>query len=270
MHHLLELMDLDWLPSGLRGTLREILESGNNLPFRPYYRWVADEVLRVANAGGFTTLVELGAGPGPITRLLAKDPRSAGLRLIPCDRNPDRLAYESLAREYPGKVVPRFDPVDFSQPQQWPPNTLLCLSGTFHHIEPAARDAVFLSLTHSAAAVMVFEPLRKTVASMFFVLLSSLPAVLLPVQLISRPGWLRRLFWCWLFPVAPLMFLWDGWVSALRMWTDEEWRGAARRVLDSEQRVTVVSTLFCQAVASLSRPMEPSRRPADPASVLSQ
>src|SRR6516162_10183961 len=94
--HLFEFMDLDWLPAGLRDTLREILECACSRPFRPYYCWVASEVQRAARESGCTTVVELGAGPAPITKLMARDPRSEGLRLVVCDLNPDRAAYSDL------------------------------------------------------------------------------------------------------------------------------------------------------------------------------
>jgi hypothetical protein len=247
--HLFEFMDLEATPQSLRSTLREILECGNNRPFRPYYEWAADQVLRAAKAGGFTTLVELGAGTAPITRLIAEDARSEGLCLVPCDLNPDRAAYEALAARFPGKVVPHQEPVDFGRPRQWPPRTLLYLSGTFHHIPPAGRDAVIRSLTDSAGRVMVFEPLRKTAASVLFVIPSIVPALLLPLWMIGRPGRLRRFLWCWLVPVAPLMFWWEGIVSCLRMWTDAEWHDAIRRVLGPGGQVGVTSTLFCQSVS---------------------
>ena len=102
--HLFEFMDQDWLPSSLRGTLREILEVGCSRPFRPYYEWVAAEVLAAARETGCQRVVELGAGPAPVTKVMAPDPASDGLQLIVSDRNPDRPEYEALEKKWPGKV----------------------------------------------------------------------------------------------------------------------------------------------------------------------
>src|SRR5947207_1988593 len=112
--HLFEFMDQEWLPFGLRTTLREILECGNSRPFRPYYEWVTDELIKASKEGGFTTLVEEGAGTAPVTRHIAADPRSKDLRLVICDLNPDRKAYDALQRQYPERVFPRYDSVDFT------------------------------------------------------------------------------------------------------------------------------------------------------------
>ena len=228
--HLFEFMDQDWVPASLRTTLREILECGNARPFRPYYDWVAGEVGREAKDGGFKNVVELGAGTAPVTRLLAQEPDAGRLTLIPCDLNPDRTAYELLAAEHPGVVAPRLTPVDFSVPHPWEPDTLLFLSATFHHVPPEARDGVLAALTGSARRVMIFEPLQCRVSSLVFVFFSVVPALILPLWFLNRPGTLRRIVWCWLIPLAPLTFWWDGIVSCLRQWGERGWRDAAGRL----------------------------------------
>ena len=83
-------MDQPWLPESLAATLREILSCGNSSPFRSYYRWVADEVKRQVRERHCTTVVELGAGTAPISRLLAEDPDLEHVRTIPRDVRPDR------------------------------------------------------------------------------------------------------------------------------------------------------------------------------------
>lgn len=245
--HLFEFMDQEWVPSGLRTTLREILECGNDRPFRPYYGWVKDAVLHAARDGGFRSIVELGAGTAPITRLLAEDPSVDGFRLIPCDRNPDRVMYQRLEERYPGRVAPIYGPVDFSRPRTWDPDTLLFLSATLHHVPAPARAEVLRSLTSSARRVMIFEPLRRDLLSIVFVFFSIVPALILPLWYIRRPGTLRRVFWCWLLPLAPLLFWWDGIVSCLRQWGEREWRATADR-MGLSIPVFVTST-FCYYLA---------------------
>jgi hypothetical protein len=195
--HLFEWMDLDWLPTSLRNTMREILECGNAQPFRPYYSWVTTEVKRQIIDEGYQNVVELGAGTAPITRLLARDPDLQGVRLIVCDLKPDIEGFRDLEARFPGRVSPVYEPVDFSKPRVWPPKTLLFLSGTFHHVPPAVRKEVLWSLSKSADRIMMFEPLRKTLFSVLFVFLSILPALILPLWFINRPGRLRRVSWCW-------------------------------------------------------------------------
>jgi hypothetical protein len=246
--HLFEWMDLDWLPTSLRNTMREILECGNARPFRPYYEWVAAEVKREIVEKGYRNAVELGAGTAPITRLLARDPGLDGVTLIVCDLKPDVEAFRDLEAKYPGRVMPEYGLVDFSQPRVWPSKTLLFLSGTFHHLPPAIRNQVLHSLTNSADETMMFEPLRRTFVSIVFVFFSIFPALLLPLSFISRPGRLRRFLWCWLLPIAPVLFWWEGLISCLRMWTNQQWSVALKQVAPKHREPYTWHSLFCQLV----------------------
>lgn len=243
--HLFEFMDLDGLPLTLRNTLREILECGNAAPFRRYYQWATEKVVQQATAMGANQIVELGAGTAPLTRHLAEDDRCTA-RLSICDRNPDIESYRELQRRYPGKVTPIYDPIDFSQPRQWPQGTLLVLSATLHHLPDSVRRQAIQAMVQSAEAVLIVEPLRKTLLSLAFVCLSAIPAVLLPVWFINRPGLLRRVFWCWLLPAAPLAFLWDGWISCIRQWSDRRYQTEIAAMPHVSAAVT--HTLFCQAI----------------------
>src|SRR4051794_2558352 len=75
--HSFEFMDLAAVPDGLRLPLREILECGNSLPFRGYYRWVASQIAARCAAEQLTEVVELGAGTAPLTRCMLRDPACA-------------------------------------------------------------------------------------------------------------------------------------------------------------------------------------------------
>jgi hypothetical protein len=247
--HLFEFMDQDWVPASLRTTLVEMVECCNSPPFQAYYYWVADETLRVASEDGFRCIVELGAGSAPITRVLVKDVRSTGMRLFVCDINPNPDDYEALENLHPGRVHGIRTPVDIAQQHMWDPHTLLVLSATFHHIPPPERPKVLIALTNSAERVMIFEPVRKSLVSVLFVLTSLIPSLLLPLFFIRRSGRLRRLVWCWLVPVAPFVFWWEGIVSCLRQWSDREWRIELAKVLPANRKWIVNSWKVYQMVA---------------------
>jgi hypothetical protein len=50
---------------------------------------------------------------------------------------------------------------------------------------------------------------------------------------------------CWLLPIAPVMFWWDGIVSCLRMWTDQQWQQRVQRRPHQEQP-TIKNSTFCK------------------------
>jgi hypothetical protein len=169
-----------------------------------------------------------------------------------CDNNPDRLAYQTLTRRFGKLVTPILEPVDLAQHRAWGPNSLLVLSATLHHIPHGARNAALRNLCGSGAKVLVYEPLRRTIWSMLYVLLAVIPALVVPLRFACRAGRLRRALWCWLVPAAPLLFCWDGVVSCLRQWTKVEWERAAGA---AGCTCEVQETFFCQRVA-LSRRTE--------------
>ncbi len=245
--YLFEFLDQDWLPGSIRTTMLEILETVNSFPFRGYDRWIVDEVLRLANEDGITHIVELGAGAAPLTKALAKRHAADALSLSYCDHFPDTAAFAAIHQSLGDRVTPIYDPVDFSLHHKWPENTLLVLSATFHHISFERRAEVIEALSTSAQRVVVFEPLRKNILSIILVLLSLIPSLLLPL-LKPGKGSLRRMLWCWLLPLAPLLFVWDGVISCLRQWSQLEWTSQISRALGEKAFPRVKETFFSQMV----------------------
>ncbi len=245
--HLFEFMDEDWVPRSLRATLRDILECGNSQPFRPYYDWVAKEVLAAAARNNCEAVMEMGAGTAPITRHLLKIADSQQLRLYVSDLNPDLDAYQELDEVSGGQVECERRQVDFSQPWPWPPNSLLVLSATFHHVPEELRCNSLEALAAGGRPVAIFEPLNKNLASYLFTFLSLVPALLTPLRFLNRPGRLRRILWCWLVPVAPVMFVWDGIASCARQWSTRQWKefltSSAHTPLDAQMQQSLFTRM---------------------------
>jgi hypothetical protein len=246
---LFEFMDLAWLPSTLRATIHDVLECCLGTPPRRYYEWVAREILNMAEDGSVHTVVELGAGTAPITRELVKHlSLRNGISLRVSDLYPNSALYQALEEEYPDLIQTERQSVDFSRPMNFPTGSLLVLSGTFHHVPPAARLRVLKAL--SAYRVAIFEPLRCNPASFSLSLLGFFPGLATPLRFWNqRPGNWRRVLWCWLVPLAPVMIVWDGLVSCLRYWTEKEWREHLALVIAADRRVLTKSKLFDQLIA---------------------
>lgn len=228
----------------MRATIHDALESCLGSPPRAYYAWVAKEVLHL----DAETIVELGAGTAPITSELAaamNGDRKISLRIS--DLYPNLALYQTLEQKFPGVVEADRRSVDFSRPIDFAPGSLLVLSAAFHHIPPAARMNVLKNL--SAYRVAIFEPLRCNLASVCLSLLGFLPVLATPWRFWNqRPGNWRRMLWCWLLPLAPLIIVWDGLVSCLRCWTEVEWKENLASVVTEDRPVFVKSELFNQMI----------------------
>jgi SAM-dependent methyltransferase len=246
---LFEFMDQTWAPNSLRLTLREILEIALAKPFRSYYAGVAEKVQHAINGEEKVSVVELGAGTAPITQHLAKlSDLPHDLELIACDLNPDHSTYEVLEKQYPGLVKTIREPVDFSKPLPFDEKSLLVLSATFHHIPPSRRQSVIREISQYHAIIV--EPISRSWSSVLLALLNWIPALWLPLRLRGcEPGFLRRMFWCWILPAAPLAIVWDGIVSALRCWSVEEWKETLTSILPQDRPCEVKITPVGQLVS---------------------
>jgi hypothetical protein len=243
--HLFEFQDHPHIPSFLRSTLLDVLEFCNG-PVRDYYGEVCAAIVAEAKIRGSRQVVELGAGSAPLTQRLAREPAAQQLTCVACDLFPDVENYRELEARDPGRVRAMTEPVDFTQPRVWEPDTLLVLCATFHHIPPELRRQTLAAITQSAQGVMIFEPIQNNPLSMLFVLTSIFSAIASPLWW-RRPGVLRRVLWCWVVPVVPLMFVWDGLVSCVRQWKPQRWRDELAHLLPPD-RVPSINTSVHTAI----------------------
>ncbi len=197
-----------------------------NSGLRSFNRDVARTVIQSARDHQLRSIIELGAGRAPVTAELVRHEDTAGLKLVACDLVPNQAAYRKLADAYPDRIFPIYTPVDLTQPQVVLNDSVLVLAGVMHHIPFELRPSVIQTLTQTNSQVAIFEPLLRTWLSMFLAALSFFPALLLPVTFFARPGKIRRFLWCWIIPIVPYMFAWDGVVSCLRQWRVQEWQQA--------------------------------------------
>lgn len=235
-----EFMDSDKVPSSLRSALRDILEVGNRAPFRKYYQWMAGNIHDYAKKHNITNIVELGAGCAPITKELIQNYPDWKIRLTVTDINPDVITFKNL-EEKDSRVKPMYQPLDFSKKWVGHENALLVLSATFHHIPENLKNKVLSNLKTISPHVLIFEPLRPTISSFLFVIGGLFSGLLTPIFKANTKHFFRTFLWCWLVPIAPFMFVWDGWVSSVRCWSAENWNL-------QEPKALVEESLFCTKV----------------------
>ncbi|MCA9120704.1 MAG: hypothetical protein H6822_35835 [Planctomycetaceae bacterium] len=269
--YLFEFCDQDWIPSGARECLFEIMDACNS-GLRSFNRQVADAVLDIASTEGINRIVELGAGRAPVTAQLAVDERAADLTLVPCDITPNEAVYRQLVSRFGDRVKPIYSSVDITQSHAELDSSVLVMAGMMHHVPFELRPAVMDALSRSSSTMVIFEPLKRSLLSMFLASLAIVPALLLPITFFGRPGDLRRIFWCWLFPIVPPMFVWDGVTSCFRQWTAIEWQNQFDRLdglaKDVEVRSGFNSLRIRWSGSKSQRRLPESSRPIEDTSAL--
>ncbi len=221
-----EFMDLDSMPKSLRSTLRDLLHVSSNYPFRPYDEWAAQAVYDYAQKHKINEITELGAGCAPITRTLLRKHPNWQARFHVTDIHPDEIAFNELSK-LDSRVNCVWEPIDFTKPQKDFNNSLLVLSAAFHHIPEEKKERVLESLRAISPHVLILEPLRPTLSSVLLAGAGLSSGLLAPFFRMNSKKFFRCAFWCWVFPVAPLLFVWDGCVSALRCWSRKQWEDNA-------------------------------------------
>ena len=90
----------------------------------------------------------------------------------------------------------------------------------FHHFAPKAARAVLEDAVRTRQPIAVFEASHRSVAALFAITFS--PLFVLLVTPAIRPFRISRLFWTYLVPLIPLLVLFDGVISSLRIYTPTE------------------------------------------------
>lgn len=235
-----EFMDLENMPGSLRYVLRDVLEVGCNAPFRKYYQWTTSAVYEYAKIKDIKEIVELGAGSAPITRHLIKNYPSWDVTFKITDLNPDVICFKDLEQS-DQRVKAVLEPLDFTKKIKGYENSLLVLSAAFHHVPEKDKAMILSSLKALSPHVMIFEPLRPTLPSLLLSIGGLTTGFLTPLFKMNSTFFLRNFLWCWLLPVAPFMFIWDGWVSAIRCWSKQKWH-------TYEPKAEIKESIFCTSV----------------------
>lgn len=221
--HAFELEDQPWFPRAFRDAMTDYLGFLGNLSEAPYEGFV-DRLFQAMSAMGEREILDLcSGGTGPLPTIVRMLERRHGyeVRARMSDLYPNRERFEH-AREASGGRIDFVDqPVDATAvPATIGGFRLIC--NALHHLRPDMARAVLASAVAGQRGIAVFEALTPGLPGVLSVLPTPLVA-LLSAPLIRPFRW-RRLAWTYLVPVVPVCALWDGAVSALRIYSPGELR----------------------------------------------
>lgn len=242
---LFELEDLPWFPALIRdaGTdfLHIILTLGNN------YAPVAPLLARTLRESGARRIVDLCAGGGgPWRRMLpALAAEGAACEVVLTDRFPNPALLRSLPAEFlrAGRLSYHPQPVDaLAVPAEL--GGLRTVFSAFHHFAPSAATALLRDAVRCGAPIAVFEAAQRSPANLLAMLFTPLLVWLLTPLI--RPFRWSRLLLTYLVPIVPLMVLWDGLVSCVRMYTVAELEALVASIPEAEAFVWQIGELSGQ------------------------
>jgi hypothetical protein len=92
----------------------------------------------------------------------------------------------------------------------------------FHHFRPDAARAILKNAFESRQPICIFESGSGTLLGMAAML--GVPIVVLALMPLARPFRWTNLLFTYLVPLTPLIILWDGLVSMLRIHSPDQMR----------------------------------------------
>jgi hypothetical protein len=217
--HLFEWEDFEWFPAVLRDAatayLRRAVEvTGQAKKIAPKLRQAAE----TSEADGIVDLCSGGAGPVvELARALTDE--GSTMRFVLTDLYPNVAALEEAARVSGGVVEVERDPVDATQvPSRL--TGLRTVFNAFHHFRPEQAKAILRSAMRDEQPIAIFELVSRDPASLLGMLFAPIGVLLLMPTI--RPVRVSWLFFTYVVPLVPLLVLWDGLVSCLRVYSPAE------------------------------------------------
>lgn len=220
---LVELEDLPWFPAILRDGGTAFLAFAERMS--GHGRMLVGPLERLLRETGERRIVDLCSGGGGPAAVMADELAGRGLEVevVLTDLYPNAEAFRHAAAQAGGRgrVSGRAEAVDATRvPAEL--QGVRTIFNAFHHFPPDLARRVLADAVRAGQPIAVFEVVSRELPMLLGLLMSPLTVTLsLPLWRPFRWTWL---LWTWLIPVMQPFVLWDGIVSWLRIYSEEELR----------------------------------------------
>ena len=222
---LFEFNDLPWVPAAVRDTVVESLSrtlawgrilDGLVVPFETFVA-----------ASGASEMLDVGSGAGGPGSLLSEAIARRGgkpPRFVLTDLHPRLALWKRIRDAHPGAIDFEPSPVDATRiPPEVAGDRARSIINVLHHFPRPLATAILEDAVRGSSGVFVAEAFERNPAMFANFAAAGLPALAMnPV--LSPSDRLAKAALTWLSPVALAISVWDGLVSTMRVWSEEELR----------------------------------------------
>lgn len=225
--HAFEFNDMPACPPFIRDAIVEVL--GDGLRRNGFYDEVAGEFLAFCEKAGVSKLLDLCSGSGqPAAALVdACLRRPAPVPAITLtDLFPNQEAMAAACEQYPNMIEAMTSPVDATQLPAELDHDACSIICAFHHFTPEQAEAIVCEQVRNRRGLFILEPMPREpwrAGPMLAGLASSYMA--LPWR--TRSDRLRKGLSLYPIPLVALAGAWDATISALRSYTEADFRQMA-------------------------------------------
>jgi hypothetical protein len=222
---LFELNDSAWVPRPLRDTIVEALSRA--LDWGGMMRGLVGPFAAFLDETGADEVLELGSGAGGPARVLCNELQAQGRRvprILLTDLHPQPEAWRR-ARERTGGALDFIDaPVDATAiPAELSRGRVRSIINVFHHFPPSLARAVLSDAVASSRGVFLAEAFERQPLQFANFAPAGL-AALAANPVLSNRDRLAKALLTWATPTAVAASIWDGLVSTMRVYSEDELR----------------------------------------------
>lgn len=228
--HLFEIADQKWCPSFIRRAVTAFLATVGSRT--GIYLPTIDVLKRALERAKIRDIVVLCAGSGggimDVANALSPD-----TRIVLTDLAPD-VSFAGGTRTMiydPRSVDARDIPADLRGAR--------IVYGSFHHFEPDDAQAILHATVRANEPIAIFEATERSFRGIALCLL--IPVLVLLMMPLVRPFHILWIVLTYLIPILPAVILWDGLVSSLRSYTQQELRAFVQALKSYQWEVGVLS-----------------------------
>lgn len=222
--HLFEIEDAKWCPDWMRQCLTNYLATLHKIMGSADV--IEPLVARCLEHSQNKTIVDLCSGAGgpmlTVFNRLRQRPGLESIRLIFTDLYPNKSFADTINAKNDPAIRYELSPVDAGDvKEKWSGlRTLIC---SMHHMRPAVARKILADAFHKRQPLLVFEISDNSAPK--FLWWTAVPLgflLVLVLTLAVRPLSFRHLFFTYVIPILPLFISWDGAVSNVRTYTQED------------------------------------------------
>jgi len=215
---LVEIEDLPWCPAAVRDGATDWLRFMADTP--GVYRLLAPKLRAAMQACGTSRIIDLcSGGGGPWRSLSAELQKSGPVEIVLSDLHPNMDAFGDAQRHGDGCITFEARSIDAAHV----PDDAIgmrTIFNAFHHFPPVVARAILQDAIARRQGIAIFEGINHRAAGIAAVVLQ-MPALFLFTPFIRPFRWSRLLF-TYVLPLIPVVILWDGVVSMLRLYLRED------------------------------------------------
>ncbi len=222
---LFEFNDLHAVPAAARDTIVESLSRA--LEWGRVLDGLVDPFMEFLAASGAREVLDLGAGAGGPARILARALARRGRaspRFLLTDLHPRVEAWTRSRDAFPDAIDFVPTSVDATRvPEELARDRARTIINVLHHFPPELATAVLADAVRGSKGVFVAEGFERHPSQFANFALAGLPALYLN-PIMSERDRLAKAALTYATPAALAMSIWDGFVSTLRVYEEEELR----------------------------------------------